>query len=270
VTATPTQTLSPTITATFTRTPCPVETPEPLFVDPLTSPTDRLSQVVVVHVGNGDSVSVQHEFGTETVEGDFSVSNPARVEIQLQPNTTHNLLVAAHVRETIVGACRYGNYVLRTTANRFGSPLVIVHRGLPASPTLSPTATPTLPTATAPIPTPTDTQTATPTAPPPTATATATPPASSTPTATPSVTPTLTVSPAPTPEMTDTPAAPDCVGDCNRDRRVTIDELITGTRIATDPRLLDRCPAADGNRDRQVTVDELVHSSANVCRDARK
>jgi hypothetical protein len=88
-------------------------------------------------------------------------------------------------------------------------------------------------------PTATGTATATPTA---TATVTASPTATNNPTATPSTTP----SASPTP--TATPPA-ECVGDCNHDGIVTIDELIRGVNIGLGTLPLDACPEFDPNRD---------------------
>jgi len=49
-----------------------------------------------------------------------------------------------------------------------------------------------------------------------------------------------------------------CTGDCNADRRVTIDELVRGVTTALGGEI--DCEAIDRNRDQQVTVDELVHA----------
>lgn len=52
----------------------------------------------------------------------------------------------------------------------------------------------------------------------------------------------------------------DCAGDCNRDRRVTIDELTLaiGISITDDPVLMKSCLTADSNLDYAVTIDELI------------
>jgi hypothetical protein len=49
-----------------------------------------------------------------------------------------------------------------------------------------------------------------------------------------------------------------CGGDCNHDRRVTIDELLTGVNIVLGTAALDQCPAFDCNGDGDVGVDCLV------------
>lgn len=57
---------------------------------------------------------------------------------------------------------------------------------------------------------------------------------------------------------TTTPAAALCVGDCNLDAGVTVDEIIVGVNIALGSTPADECMAIDGNLDRQVTVDEII------------
>ena len=134
-----TPTASPTITATVqptgtaepSATYCPQATPEPFSVDPVTSPTDQLSQVITVHIGKGEEVTVVTESGTFTVTGDFGYhSNPALVEISLLPNTVHHLEVTAKVRRgpgsSPVENCMYGGYTLRATTDNQGAPLTIV------------------------------------------------------------------------------------------------------------------------------------------------
>jgi len=59
-----------------------------------------------------------------------------------------------------------------------------------------------------------------------------------------------------------------CVGDCNRNGRVTIDELVKGTNIALGKVNLSDCPAFDRNDDGLVTVDEMirgVNGALNGC-----
>jgi len=66
-----------------------------------------------------------------------------------------------------------------------------------------------------------------------------------------------------------------CVGDCNSDGEVTVDEIITGVNIALGTSALNTCFAFDGSGDGQVTVDEiltgvnnaLVGCPASVCGD---
>jgi hypothetical protein len=49
-----------------------------------------------------------------------------------------------------------------------------------------------------------------------------------------------------------------CGGDCDRDRVVTVDELVTGVNIALGKSALDSCPAFDCDGNGQVTVDCLI------------
>ncbi|HVM95074.1 MAG TPA: hypothetical protein VMT89_01740 [Candidatus Acidoferrales bacterium] len=63
-------------------------------------------------------------------------------------------------------------------------------------------------------------------------------------------------------------AAAACVGDCNGDGEVTIDELISGVNIALGTTDLSVCPAFDSNGDGEVTIDEVltaVNSALNGC-----
>jgi len=49
-----------------------------------------------------------------------------------------------------------------------------------------------------------------------------------------------------------------CVGDCNQDGRVSVDELVTSVGIAVDEIPIERCEWADDSGDAVVAVDELV------------
>lgn len=63
--------------------------------------------------------------------------------------------------------------------------------------------------------------------------------------------------------------APGCVGDCDGDGIVTIDEILRAVSIALDTAATE-CEAADANADGDVTVDELVLIVGNAlagCRD---
>src|SRR5262249_9809602 len=79
----------------------------------------------------------------------------------------------------------------------------------------------------------------------------------------PSFTPTPPCSPGciftPTPSSTASPSPRmSCVGDCNGDGRVTIDELIRGVNIALNTISLAQCPSFDIDGSLLVTVTELV------------
>ncbi len=68
------------------------------------------------------------------------------------------------------------------------------------------------------------------------------------------VRPTPTPSPTPTP----TPQPLDCVGDCNKDGRVTVDEIVRGANIILGNRSLDFCPSLDLDGDERVDVTDLI------------
>jgi hypothetical protein len=55
-----------------------------------------------------------------------------------------------------------------------------------------------------------------------------------------------------------------CVGDCNGNQQVTVDELITGVNIALGNTALEQCEEFDANGDFQVTVDELITAVNNA------
>ncbi len=49
-----------------------------------------------------------------------------------------------------------------------------------------------------------------------------------------------------------------CTGDCNGDREVTIDELISMVNIALGALPLQSCSAGDANGDGEITIDEII------------
>lgn len=49
-----------------------------------------------------------------------------------------------------------------------------------------------------------------------------------------------------------------CVGDCNADGEVTVDELLKMVNISLGVLDLSTCPVADGNGDGEVTIDEII------------
>jgi hypothetical protein len=154
--ATPTRGATATLSTLPTASPtvCPAATPELLAVDPVISPTDRLTQTITVRIGNGEAVTVTAESGTFTTAGTFnSSSNPAMVEMQLLPDTTHHLSVSARVRVVASRGCTYGGYTLNTDRDRLGAPLTIVQQSSGGTSTPTPgTSTPVpsgSPTATA-------------------------------------------------------------------------------------------------------------------------
>jgi len=55
-----------------------------------------------------------------------------------------------------------------------------------------------------------------------------------------------------------------CVGDCNNDGQVTVDEIITGVVIGLGTGDVESCLAFDSNADGLVTVDEIVTAVNNA------
>lgn len=62
-------------------------------------------------------------------------------------------------------------------------------------------------------------------------------------------------------------AAQDCTGDCQGDREVRIDEVITGVNIGLGSLPPERCVGFDRNRDLSVTIDEVVAGVNNGLND---
>jgi len=65
-----------------------------------------------------------------------------------------------------------------------------------------------------------------------------------------------TPTPTSTPTATRTPLP--CVGDCDNDSAISIDELVVGVRIALGEVDLTDCPSFDFDMDGEVTIDELL------------
>jgi hypothetical protein len=68
--------------------------------------------------------------------------------------------------------------------------------------------------------------------------------------------------------LTPTRAPTSCLGDCNGDRQVTVNELITMVNIALGTAQLPTCPAGDANADDTITVNEIiaaVNNALNSC-----
>jgi len=60
------------------------------------------------------------------------------------------------------------------------------------------------------------------------------------------------------------PAPGACVGDCDGDGSVTVDELLRGVNIALEIVPISACPALDANGDGAVTVNELLNGVNNA------
>jgi hypothetical protein len=60
-----------------------------------------------------------------------------------------------------------------------------------------------------------------------------------------------------------------CIGDCNEDDVVRIDELILSADIALRARSVELCPRADGNNDGKVGIEEVVRAVDNTLHGCR-
>jgi hypothetical protein len=58
--------------------------------------------------------------------------------------------------------------------------------------------------------------------------------------------------------------SPPCIGDCNGDHHVTVDELVVAVNVALGSGAVAACPMSDANDDGQVSVDELVAGVQNA------
>ena len=55
-----------------------------------------------------------------------------------------------------------------------------------------------------------------------------------------------------------------CLGDCNRDHEVTVDELLKMVNIALGTLQLTECPAGDGDASGDITIDEIIKAVSNA------
>src|SRR5215510_12098086 len=55
-----------------------------------------------------------------------------------------------------------------------------------------------------------------------------------------------------------------CLGDCNGDGIVKIDEALTGVNIELETLTIDACPEVDLDGNRVATIDELVGTIRNL------
>jgi hypothetical protein len=116
----PSDTVTPTAAVTVTPINCPQATPEFLWVEPVTSPTDQLTQTVTVHMGNLEVVTITAESGVFTATG-----QPAHVEVALLPDRNHHLQVVAKVTEIWTDGCQYGGYTLHARRDKNDNLLII-------------------------------------------------------------------------------------------------------------------------------------------------
>ena len=61
---------------------------------------------------------------------------------------------------------------------------------------------------------------------------------------------------------------PPCVGDCDGNGQVTVDETLTMVNIALGNAPVTACEAGDANHDGQITIDEIlaaVNNALNGC-----
>lgn len=59
-------------------------------------------------------------------------------------------------------------------------------------------------------------------------------------------------------------ATPPCVGDCNNDQFVPVDELLRMVNIALGNAGVDTCNAGDTNHDGEITIDEILTAVNNA------
>jgi hypothetical protein len=131
----------------------------------------------------------------------------------------------------------------------------IVPTATPSSPKTPATITPTSTGTSTGIQTPTATPTVTSEGPTLTPTHTDTPMLTATSTATaPPATATMAVTATPLP----------CVGDCNGDRQITVDEILSMVNTALGRTSVSACDRGDLNRNGEITVDEILTAVSNA------
>ncbi len=80
--------------------------------------------------------------------------------------------------------------------------------------------------------------------------------------------PPMASTPTPTPTPTPPATSVTCVGDCDGNGMVTVDELLTVVNIALGEADVSTCSAGDANQDGHITVNEVlsaVNSALNGC-----
>jgi hypothetical protein len=56
----------------------------------------------------------------------------------------------------------------------------------------------------------------------------------------------------------------ECIGDCDGNREVLIDELVSAVELAVEKGPAESCAAVDANRDDTVAVNELIAAVGNA------
>jgi len=69
----------------------------------------------------------------------------------------------------------------------------------------------------------------------------------------------------PTPTATASPASsPACVGDCNGDGTVSVDEVLVQVNVGLGSAQLAACMSGDANHDAQITIEEMLQAINNA------
>ena len=68
----------------------------------------------------------------------------------------------------------------------------------------------------------------------------------------------------------DSPGPSPCVGDCNNDGRVTVDEILTLVNMALGNAEMSECEIGDANKDGLITVDEILPAVNNALNGSTK
>jgi hypothetical protein len=55
-----------------------------------------------------------------------------------------------------------------------------------------------------------------------------------------------------------------CVGDCDSNGMVTVDDVLTMVNIALGNAEMSECENGDANEDGQITVDEILQAVSNA------
>ncbi|MGE5221011.1 MAG: hypothetical protein ACM3PY_01150, partial [Omnitrophica WOR_2 bacterium] len=102
---------------------CPQPTAEPFYIEPVTSPTNQITQTLRITIGNGEAISVTNDMGSF-----YAPASAGKVIVVLAPDQVNELTAYGKVRP-MGGECHYGGYTLSTRVDRLGNPLIIVQGG---------------------------------------------------------------------------------------------------------------------------------------------